>query len=140
MKTILLILLMMTSTAFAEDKYNPVVIKEKKTEAIKEIGPSAKKYAASVKDLLKQDLKSVDVHLAEEGSLKWLFVVVSYNEWKSMSKDSRRELVELLLRHMKKNFPKNGLKVSVGVNADQPLGKGEWTLLADGPSVKLIGE
>jgi hypothetical protein len=57
-----------------------------------------------------------------------------------MSKDSRRELVELLLRHMKKNFKTHTLKVSIGANEDQPLAEGDWGQLSDGPSVKLIGE
>ena len=140
MITTVLIGFLISSSAFAEGKYKPVVIDQKKVESQKSAPSPNKKYASQVKDLLKQDLKSVDVHLADEGSLKWLFVVVSYPEWKAMSKDSRRELVELLLRHMKKNFKNNTLKVSVGVNEDQPLAEGDWGQLSDGPSVKLIGE
>lgn len=143
-KAILIVSLFTTSiSAFGKDKYTPVVIDQKKINSQKspEIKTdSAKEYAAAVKALLKKDLKTVDVHLADEGSLKWLFVVVNYNEWKSFEPENRRELVELLLRHMKKNYPNNGLKVSVGVDADQPLAEGDWTLLADGPNVKLIGE
>lgn len=89
---------LITSNAFAEGKHKPVVIDQKKVESQKPAASPNKKYASQVKDLLKQDLKSVDVHLADEGSLKWLFIVVSYPEWKAMSKDSRRELVELLCR------------------------------------------
>jgi hypothetical protein len=140
MRTILFIISLCASTAFAEGKYKTVVIDEKKVEAQKPISSPSKKYEQNVTKLLKKDLKAVDVHLADEGSLKWLFVVVNYNEWKSFNRENRRELVELLLRHMKQNFPKNGLKVSVGVNADQPLAEGDWGQLSDGPSVKLVGE
>lgn len=140
MKTIIFAISLCTSTAFAGGKYKTVVIDEKKVEAQKPTQSPSKKYEKTVSDMLKKDLKSVDVHLADEGSLKWLFVVVSYQEWKAFSKDSRRELVELLLRHMKQNYPKQGLKVSVGVNADQPLAEGDWGQLSDGPSVKLVGE
>lgn len=140
MITTVLMGVLIASSAFAEGKYKPVVIGQKRVESQKSAPSPNKKYASQVKDLLKQDLKSVDVHLADEGSLKWLFVVVSYPEWKAMSKDSRRELVELLLRHMKKNFKNNSLKVSVGANEDQPLAEGDWGQLSDVPSVKLIGE
>lgn len=140
MKAVLLIMTLLSSTVFAGGKYKKVVIDEKKVEAQKPASNPSKEYAQKIKSLLKQELKSVDVHLEDQGSLKWLFVTTRYQEWRSLSKDSRKELVELLLRHMKKNYPDNGLKVSVGVDADQPLAEGDWSQLADGPSIKLTGE
>lgn len=100
----------------------------------------AKVYADKIKQKLKKDLQTIDVHLADEGSLKWLFITVSYNEWRSIKEDGRKDLVILLLRHMKQTYPNNSLQVSVGINADQPLAEGEWSQLSDGPSVKLIGD
>lgn len=140
MKRIIGILLMMSASAFAGGKYKTVTIDEKKVEAVKPASNSAKEYEKKIRSLLKQELKSVDVSLADKESLKWLFITVSYKEWRSLSKDSRKELVELLLRHMKQTYPDSGLQVSVGVNADQPLAEGSWGELSDGPSVKLIGE
>lgn len=130
----------MASVCFAGNKYRTVTIDEKKVEAVKPASNPAKEYEKKIKSLLNQELKSVDVSLADKGSLKWLFVIVSYKEWRLLSKDSRKELVELLLRHMKQTYPNSGLKVSVGVNADQPLAEGEWSQLSDDPNVKLIGE
>lgn len=130
----------MTSIAFAGGKYKTVKIDQTKVDAVKPASNSAKEYEKKIKSLLKQELKSVDVSLADKESLKWLFVTVSYKEWRSLTKDSRKELVELLLRHMKQTYPNHGLQVSVGINADQPLAEGQWSQLSDGPSVKLIGE
>lgn len=140
MRTGFLILMLMTSVCFAGGKYKTVKIDEKKVEAVKPASNPAKEYENKIKSLLKQELKSVDVNLADKGSLKWLFVTVSYKEWRTLSKDSRKELVELLLRHMKQTHPNSGLQVSVGVSADQPLAEGEWGQLSEGPSVRLVGE
>lgn len=119
-----------TAPVQAEPKQSPTVSNE----------PSASTFAASVKTQLQKDLKSVDVHLSNEGSLRWLFIVVSYSQWKSFSKDSRRELIEHVLRQMKDNYPKSGLKISVGVNANQPLAEADWGLLSNEPEIRLIGE
>lgn len=100
----------------------------------------ADKYAATVKALIKQDIASVDIAVKAEGSVRWMFVALSHPVWMSMSRESRNNLVILLLRDMKKTYPNSGLRVSVGVNADQPLAEGEWGQLSDGPSAKLIGE
>jgi hypothetical protein len=86
--------------------------------------PNAKEYAAFIKAELRKDLQTSDVHLATEGTVKWLFVAIGYGEWTSMSVQTRRELVSLLLRHLKQTYPERGLKVSVGVDADQPLAEG----------------
>jgi len=138
---VLILILISVSTLSAHGgKYKTVVIDEKKIENARSSQSPTETYAQSIKKLLNQDLKSADVHLSGEGSLKWLFVAVGYQEWKGLSRENRRELVELLLRHMKQNFPTSGLKVSVGINADQPLAEGEWGRLAEGPTVKMIGE
>lgn len=139
MKIIIGVLLMLSSAAFAGGKYKTVTIDEK-VEAVKPASNPTKDYEKKIKSILKQELKSVDVSLADKENLKWLFVTVSYKEWRTLTKDSRKELVELLLRHMKQQYPDSGLQVSVGVNADQPLAEGSWGQLSDGPDVKLIGE
>lgn len=102
--------------------------------------PVASSFAALVKSQLQKDLTSVDVHLSAEGSLRWLFIVVSYPEWKSFNKEGRRERIESILRQMKDNYPRSGLKVSVGASADQQFAEADWGLLSDGPSVRLVGE
>lgn len=130
----------MTSVCFAAGKYKTIKIDEKKVDALKPAKNPNKEYEQKIKSLLKQELKSVDVHLADEGSLKWLFVTVGYKEWRSLSKDGRKELVELLLRHMKQSYPNHSLQVSVGIDADQPLAEGSWGQLSDGPIVKIIGD
>lgn len=130
----------MTSFAFAGGNYKAVMIDERKVEAVKPASNPTKEYEKKIKLLLKQELKSVDVSLVDKENLKWLFVTVSYKEWRSLSKDSRKELVELLLRHMKQTYPNNGLQVSMGIDVSQPLAEGSWGQLSDGPNVKLIGE
>lgn len=119
-----------TAPVQAEPKQSPTVTNE----------PSASTFATSVKIQLQKDLKSVDVDLSNEGSLRWLFIVVNYSEWKSFSKNSRRELIEYILRQMKDNYPKSGLKISIGVNSNQPLAEADWGLLSNEPEIQLIGE
>lgn len=140
MRTIFFTLMLMASACFAGGKYKVITIDKKKLETVKPASNPTKEYENKIRSLLKQELKSVDVSLADKESLKWLFVTVSYKEWRTLSKDSRKELVELLLRHMKQTYPDSGLQVSVGVNADQLLAEGSWGQLSDGPSVKLVGE
>lgn len=140
MKTIPLIILLMASVTFAQSKYKTVVIDEKKIEAQRPKENLSQKYEASAKGLLKHDFKSADVHLVNEGSLKWLFVVITHEEWMALNKDSRRELVGRLIRHMKTNFKESGLKLSIGISADQPLAEADWGQLSNGPSIELIGE
>lgn len=103
--------------------------------------PTSAEYSKKVTALLKQDLKTVDAHLAIEGSTKWLFVTVGYSEWRGMGAANRKEMVNLLLRHMKQNYSDDYsyLQVSVGVNADQPLAEGKWSPLGN-PEIELIGE
>lgn len=140
MRSIFLTVTLIASVCFAGGKYKTLKIDEKKAEALKPAKNPNKEYEKKIKSLLKQELKSVDVHLADEGSLKWLFVTVSYKEWRSLNTDNRKELVELLLRNMKQTYPNHSLQVSVGINEDQPLAEGSWSQLSDGPSVKLIGD
>lgn len=115
---------------------NETLAKPKKAEM------SSDDYSKKVKALLKDSLKSVDVHLAIEGSTKWLFVAVNYSEWRNMGAINRKEMVNLLLRHMKQTYPDDYTyyQVSVGVNADQPLAEGKWSPLSNGPEIELIGE
>lgn len=100
----------------------------------------SKDYAAEVKSQLQADLKSADVHLADEGSLKWLFVTVTLDEWQSLNSQDKKDLTTLLIRHMKTKFPNNGLKVSIGINADQPLAEADWAQTSNGPNITVIGD
>lgn len=140
MKMLISTLLLASTSAFAGGKYMTVTIDEKKLAAQKPASDSAQEYVQKIKSLLKRELKTVDVYLKDEDSLKWLFVTVKYKEWRSLQKNSRKELVELLLRQMKQTYPDKGLQVSVGIDASQPLAEGSWGQLSDGPNVKLIGE
>lgn len=101
---------------------------------------ASKEYAVKVKSQLQVDLKSVDVHLADKGSLKWLFVTISLGEWQSLSSQSKKDLPTLLIRQMKTQFPNAGLKVSIGIDADQALAEADWTQTSNDPNIKIIGE
>lgn len=101
---------------------------------------ASKEYAARVKLQLQADLKTVDVHLADEGSLKWLFVTISLAEWQSLNLQNKKDLAVLLIRQMKTRFPNTGLKVSIGIDADQPLAEADWSQLSDAPEIKILGE
>jgi len=102
--------------------------------------PKPQEYAVRVKLQLQENFKSVDTHLADEGSLKWLFVTISLSEWHGLNKENRHQLVDLLIRQMKQVFPNKGLKVSIGINVEQPLAEGDWTQLSSDPDIKLVGE
>lgn len=116
----------------------PVLVESKVNVAANE--QASKKYAAKVKSQLQTDLKSVDVHLVDDGSLKWLFVTVSLLEWQSLNSQSKKDLPALLIRQMKTQFSNTGLKVSIGINADQTLAEADWTQISNDPTIKIIGE
>lgn len=101
--------------------------------------PTSEEYSKKVKELLKKDFKTVDAYLEVQGSTRWLFITIGFNEWSSMGKPNQKEMVMLLLRHMRQNYSdENFLQVSITAT-DQAMAEGKWSPLGN-PEIELIGE
>ncbi len=127
-------------------KYVPLAPEDLRTLSAKQapkasvdgLKDQARAYAADIKAKLKADLPSIDTHLESKGLTRWLFVSVSFNEWAALRTDEKKQLLELLIRHMKTNLPGDLLSYQVTVGTpDQTFGEAEMGSSADMPTIKL---
>lgn len=102
--------------------------------------PSSAEYSKTIRQLIREEFRTADAHLAIEGSTKWLFVTLSYSEWRTVDMTSQREFVNLLLQHMRKAYGEDSgnFMVSVSRPDAQALAEGKWWRASHSPKIEIL--